>query len=123
MNVKNLGHLADSNKDSTKIPIFTEQVKVGWPSPADDYIERPIDLNEYLVKSVSSWMKTNNIKMPFKYVGQIAHKFSHFHLKVFIVKLRLVSKLNFNNFLWLTMDELNKKPISSLMMKVKKIVE
>ena len=48
MNVKNLGHLADSNKSSTKIPIFTEQVKVGWPSPVDDYIERPIDLNEYL---------------------------------------------------------------------------
>jgi len=81
------------------------------------------DFNEYLVKSVSSWMMMNNIKMPYKYLGQIAHKFSHFHLKVFIVKLRLVNKLNFNNFLWLTMDELNKKPISSLMMKVKKIVE
>ena len=54
MNVKNLGHLADSNKDSTKIPIFTEQVKVGWPSPADDYIERPIDLNEYLVSNAAA---------------------------------------------------------------------
>ena len=54
MNVKNLGHLADSNKDSTKIPIFTEQVKVGWPSPADDYVERPIDLNEYLVSNAAA---------------------------------------------------------------------
>ena len=54
MNVKNLGHLADSNKNSTKIPIFTEQVKVGWPSPADDYIERPIDLNEYLVSNAAA---------------------------------------------------------------------
>ena len=54
MNVKNLGHLADPNKDSTKIPIFTEQVKVGWPSPADDYIERPIDLNEYLVSNAAA---------------------------------------------------------------------
>ena len=51
MNVKNLGHLADSDKNTIKIPIFTEQVKVGWPSPADDYIERPIDLNEYLVSN------------------------------------------------------------------------
>ena len=51
MNVKNLGHLADSDKNTIKIPIFTEQVKVGWPSPADDYIERPIDLNEYLVRA------------------------------------------------------------------------
>ena len=43
MNVKNLGHLADVNKSSIKLPIFTEKVKVGWPSPADDYVERPID--------------------------------------------------------------------------------
>jgi DNA polymerase V len=51
MNVKNLGHLADVNRSTIKIPIFTEKVKVGWPSPADDYIERPIDLNEYLVNN------------------------------------------------------------------------
>ena len=26
-----------------KIPYFLNTVRVGWPSPADDYIERPID--------------------------------------------------------------------------------
>ena len=27
------------------------KVRVGWPSPADDYVERPIDLNEHLIKN------------------------------------------------------------------------
>ena len=68
-------------------------------------------------------MVENNVNEPYKYVGQVTHKFSHFHLKVLIVKLRLAIKLNFNSFEWLTLDELDKKPISSLMMKVKKKVE
>jgi DNA polymerase V len=31
-------------------PIFTEQVAAGFPSPADDYLEGNLDLNEYLIK-------------------------------------------------------------------------
>ncbi len=81
------------------------------------------NLDKYLENSVSSWMVENNVNEPYKYVGQVTHKFSHFHLKVLIVKLRLAIKLNFNSFEWLTLDELDKKPISSLMMKVKKKVE
>jgi len=27
---------------------------VGRPSPADDYVERPIDLNEYLIKNIAA---------------------------------------------------------------------
>ena len=27
---------------------------MGWPSPADDYVERSIDLNEYLIKNPAS---------------------------------------------------------------------
>jgi DNA polymerase V len=31
-------------------PMFTEQVAAGFPSPADDYLEGNLDLNEYLIK-------------------------------------------------------------------------
>ena len=48
MKIKNLGGYFDPDKNTTKVPIFTEQVQVGWPSPADDYVERSIDLNEFL---------------------------------------------------------------------------
>lgn len=31
-------------------PLFTSTVSAGFPSPADDYIERHLDLNELLIK-------------------------------------------------------------------------
>lgn len=32
------------------LPLFNTRVPAGFPSPADDYIESRLDLNEYLVK-------------------------------------------------------------------------
>lgn len=34
---------------SCALPLFGMRVSAGFPSPADDYIERPLDLNEFLV--------------------------------------------------------------------------
>lgn len=33
------------------IPLFYSTVRAGFPSPADDYIEDYLDLNEYLIKN------------------------------------------------------------------------
>ncbi|MCU0847476.1 MAG: translesion error-prone DNA polymerase V autoproteolytic subunit [Spirochaetes bacterium] len=33
-----------------KIPLFASSVPAGFPSPADDYVEKKLDFNEYLVK-------------------------------------------------------------------------
>lgn len=33
-----------------KIPLFVEKISAGFPSPADDYIDKKIDLNEFLIK-------------------------------------------------------------------------
>jgi len=36
------------------LPLFISRVPAGFPSPADDYIEADLDLNEYLVKHPSA---------------------------------------------------------------------
>jgi DNA polymerase V len=35
-------------------PLFLCHVAAGFPSPADDYIERPLDLNEHVIKHPSA---------------------------------------------------------------------
>ena len=47
MNIDFLGGTSEDELPLIEIPYFLNTVLVGWPSPADDYIERPIDLNEY----------------------------------------------------------------------------
>jgi DNA polymerase V len=37
-------------ENSLKIPFYSSSVRAGFPSPADDYIETMLDLNEYLIK-------------------------------------------------------------------------
>jgi len=32
------------------LPVFTARIHAGFPSPAEDYIEKSLDLNEYLVQ-------------------------------------------------------------------------
>lgn len=32
------------------IPLFSSKIKAGFPSPADSYMEKKLDLNEYLIK-------------------------------------------------------------------------
>ena len=39
-----------SESPSGKWPVFNSTIAAGFPSPADDYIESRIDLNEYLVQ-------------------------------------------------------------------------
>ena len=51
MVVNYLGDTSEGDFPVTEIPYFLNRVRVGWPSPADDYVERPIDLNEYLIKN------------------------------------------------------------------------
>ena len=38
------------NTHTPHIPLFLSAVKAGFPSPADDYIEKTLDFNEYLVR-------------------------------------------------------------------------
>ncbi|HCB29729.1 MULTISPECIES: LexA family protein [Acinetobacter] len=37
-----------------EIPLATERVQAGFPSPAQDYIDKKIDLNEYLINNANA---------------------------------------------------------------------
>jgi len=41
----------NSTTKKFKIPLLTDSVSAGFPSPADDYTEENIDLNEYLISN------------------------------------------------------------------------
>lgn len=38
----------------TELPLLLSRVAAGFPSPADDYIDKRIDLNEHLIKNPSA---------------------------------------------------------------------
>jgi DNA polymerase V len=46
--------LKPENKVTYKLPMFLESVSAGFPSPADDYMEDRLDLNDYLVRNPSA---------------------------------------------------------------------
>ena len=46
-----LGIYEPDNKTKHELPLFLESVSAGFPSPADDYLEGKLDLNEHLVKN------------------------------------------------------------------------
>lgn len=50
--VPTVKHLIQSG--ITKLPLYSSRVQAGFPSPADDYIERHLDLNEEFIKHPSS---------------------------------------------------------------------
>ena len=41
-------------KGLNEIPLYSNKVAAGFPSPADDYLEDKIDLNQYLIKHPAS---------------------------------------------------------------------
>jgi len=46
--------VAFERRTSRPVPLFAGTVPAGFPSPADDYIEKAIDLNEQLVSNPAS---------------------------------------------------------------------
>lgn len=39
-----------TNREAARIPLYASSVKAGFPSPADDFIEQYLDLNDHLIK-------------------------------------------------------------------------
>ena len=47
---KNLDLFKSIKKKQILTPVFLDSVSAGFPSPATDYMENKLDLNEYLIK-------------------------------------------------------------------------
>ncbi|MBU4333428.1 MAG: translesion error-prone DNA polymerase V autoproteolytic subunit [Candidatus Omnitrophica bacterium] len=37
-------------RTKVKLPLYVSTIKAGFPSPADDYLDKKLDLNEHLIK-------------------------------------------------------------------------
>lgn len=44
----------DTELSSLELPLYGCRVRAGFPSPADDFIDRALDLNEFLIKTPSA---------------------------------------------------------------------
>ena len=51
---KNLDLFQSIKKKQILTPVFLDSVSAGFPSPATDYMENKLDLNEYLIKQPAS---------------------------------------------------------------------
>lgn len=49
--LKIIGPAVESAPEDQKSPLFLCSVRAGWPSPADDYVDEPINLHELAVKN------------------------------------------------------------------------
>ena len=45
-----IGHFRQVASRPLVLPLFTSRIAAGFPSPADDHLEPPMDLNSHLVK-------------------------------------------------------------------------
>ena len=51
---KNFDLFQSIKKKQILTPVFLDSVSAGFPSPATDYMENKLDLNEYLIKHPAS---------------------------------------------------------------------
>ena len=47
-------HPYKKGDDETKLTFFTSKIKAGFPSPADSYLQKKLDLNELLIDDAES---------------------------------------------------------------------
>ena len=62
---KNFNLFTITKKKQISTPIFLDKVSAGFPSPATDYMENKLDLNEYLIKHPAATfiVKANGFSM------------------------------------------------------------
>lgn len=49
-----LSHFMENEKKPLEVQFYSTQVSCGFPSPAEDYLDKTLDLNEHLIKRPSA---------------------------------------------------------------------
>ena len=90
--------------------------------PTSEYVEYQEikEIKEIYKNQVKKWKKKNKISENFSIISTFEHNFSHFQLKVLMVEILLNKKRKLEDFLWFSMSDFEKKPISKLMSKAQK---
>jgi len=89
---------------------------------SDFLIAENINEKKFIENSVSHWISSNKLKTKYKIIGKVIHTFSHFHLKLFLVDIKLDININFKKYKWTTLKEFNERPQSTLTRKILKTV-
>mgnify|MGYP000889964618 CR=1 FL=1 len=68
---KNLDLFSIIKKTQINTPVFLDKVSAGFPSPATDYMENKLDLNEYLIKNPAAtyFVRVSGDSMIDAYIG------------------------------------------------------
>ena len=90
--------------------------------PTSEYVEYQeiTEIDEIYKNQIKNWKKKYKISENLRVISTFEHNFSHFHLKVLMVEILLNKKKKFGGFLWFSMSDFEKKPISKLMSKAQK---
>ena len=62
-----------SNNRQKFLPLFSSNVEAGFPSPADGYIEKKLDLNSYLIKHTEATFFIKAVGYNVNYLGIYDH--------------------------------------------------
>ena len=89
---------------------------------SDFLIAENINEKEFINDYVSHWISLNKLKTKYKIIGKVIHTFSHFHLKLFLVDIKLNETIIFKNYKWTTLKEFNQRPQSTLTRKILKTI-
>ena len=90
--------------------------------PTSEYVEYQeiIEIDEIYKNQMKEWKKKYKISENLRVISTFEHNFSHFQLKVLMVEILLNKKRKLEDFLWFSMSDFEKKPISKLMSKAQK---
>lgn len=81
-------------------------------------INNEVEEKKILNQIGDNWQKINSITHKCVCNKFIKHIFSHFHLKLFIIEIKLNRKKEFANYEWVLKEDVVNKPSSALMKKI-----
>ena len=98
---------------------MSKVIKGGTIVTADREWKSDILIEGEVIKQIgNNWQKIHSITYKHVFSKFIKHTFSHFHLKLFIIEIKLNRKKEFANYEWVLTEDIVKKPSSVLMKKI-----